>query len=136
MAAGTFERDAVPLAADAAVGDAVRLVAVDHQHLADTILVLALVQQKLDPAEIPLAFLADVADEQHVVLGAELPRVEGADKASSSASPRVSSPTPGAESRVPSRLTFTSVPSGNTVSRCADTTSRPGEPPPRRGEAP
>jgi hypothetical protein len=44
-----------------------------------------------------------------------------------SARPRVSSPMPGAISRVPSRFTVTSVPSGNTVSRCA-TTATSGPP--------
>ncbi len=44
--------------------------------------------------------------------------------ASSTASPRQSSPMPGPRSMVPSRFTRTSVPSGNTVSRCAVNTSR------------
>ena len=39
--------------------------------------------------------------------------------ASITASDRASSPTPGAARRVPVRFTFTSVPAGKTVSRCA-----------------
>jgi len=39
--------------------------------------------------------------------------------ASTTASPRQSSPMPGADMRVPAFFTVTSVPSGNTVSRCA-----------------
>ena len=44
------------------------------------------------------------------------------------ARPALSSPMPGAARRVPSRLTLTSVPSGKTVSRWAETTTS-GPPP-------
>jgi hypothetical protein len=48
---------------------------------------------------------------------------------SNAASPRESSPIPGARILPSFSFTVTSVPSGNTVSRCADTTSF-GRPPP------
>ena len=53
-------------------------------------------------------------------------------KASIAERPLVSSPMPGASSRVPSRRTVTSVPAGNTVSRCAATTTAVPLPRPRR----
>jgi hypothetical protein len=53
-------------------------------------------------------------------------------QARSTARLRVSSPMPGANSFVPSRRTFTSVPAGNTVSRCAATQISGPLPIPRR----
>src|SRR5260221_8162310 len=80
VAAGPLERDAVPLAADTGARDAARLVAVDRDHLPDAILVLALRQQVLDAAQVPLAFLADVADKEDVARHRELRRVERPDE--------------------------------------------------------
>ena len=53
-------------------------------------------------------------------------------QASNTARLRVSSPTPGANNRVPSRRTVRSVPGGNTVSRCAATQISGPLPMPRR----
>ena len=80
VAAGPREGDAIALAADAAARDYVRFAAVDRQDLADAILVAPPVQQELDPAQIPFAFLADVADEEHVARGLDLRRVHGANE--------------------------------------------------------
>ncbi len=79
MAAGPLERHAIAQAADAAARDVALLAAVDGDELLDPILVLALAEQELDAAEIALAFLADVADKQHVARRLELRRLHGAD---------------------------------------------------------
>ena len=72
-----------------------------RQELLDAVLVLALLQQELHAAQIPLPFLADVADEQHVVRGVNFAASIARMTESISARPRVSSPTPGASAVCP-----------------------------------
>ena len=80
-------------------------------------------EQVAHAAQIAQALLADIADRTGCRRSVRTVAASSARmKASSTARLRVSSPTPGANSFVPSRRTVTSVPAGNTVSRCAATT--------------
>ena len=121
VAAGSVEGDAVALGADAAGDDAVHVRTVHGDEGADPVLVVALLEQMPHAAQVAWPFLADIGDEQEIGAGAMPAASIARIQASSTARERVSSPTPGANSLVPSRRTVTSVPAGNTVSRCAAT---------------
>ena len=116
VTAGPLVRDAIPVAADGAARDA-EPGAVDGDEVVDLALVLAR-EQVAHAAQVAGPFFADVADEED--------RAGRGDLLHSGTRARRRAPRRGRGSRrrcrgrpcfVPSRFTFTSVPSGNTVSR-------------------
>ena len=78
------------------------------------------VEEVLHAAQIAESLLADVADEGDAAGRLHVRRRSApAPPRAARRAPRQSSPMPGPRMTVPSRVTLTSVPSGNTVSRCA-----------------
>jgi len=86
-------------------------------------------EQRFHATEIAEFFLADGADHQEIADGGDGVLVHGLDQRQQRRQSAGIVADPGATMAPSFFLTVTSVPSGNTVSRCADTTSF-GRPPP------
>ena len=130
VTARALVRDLVAIAADRAARDAESR-AVDRDEVVD--LALELVREEVPrAAQVAGPFLADVGDEVDRAVRLELAFSNARATASTTASPRQSSPMPGRRDVSPCRLTLTSVPSGNTVSRWPSISTVGPSPVPRR----
>ena len=127
MAAGTLEDHLVAVAAGRLVDDAADAEPVDRDEAVD---VLVVAEQRLDAARdcraLPRRRCRRTGGRRRSRCRCSLIALTSD---SSAARPRESSPIPGALMTPSFSFTVTSTPSGNTVSRCADTTSF-GRPPP------
>ena len=117
MTARTAESHAVAAAADADVGDGVAVSV--HRNEPVGLLAKRGRKERLDPSQITEPLLADCTDERDRALVCTLRRFSARATASTTASPRQSSPMPGPRSQLLSRVTLTGTSGGNTVSRCA-----------------
>ncbi len=115
VAAGSFESDAITVAAYADIGNA-EACTVDGNEFVD-LAFQAVGEQVLGAAEVAQTFFTRVSDEGYGAGVFTLASFSALMTPSTTTRPRQSSPMPGPLSRVPSRVTFTSVPSGKTVSR-------------------
>jgi hypothetical protein len=126
VAAGPLEDHLVAVAAGRLIDDAGDAEPVDRDEAVD---VGVIAEQRLHAPEIAELLLADGADEHHVADGAMLVGIHRLDQRQQRGEPARIVADAGREMAPSFSFTVTSVPSGNTVSRCAETTSF-GLPPP------
>ena len=76
MPAWPSEGGAVALGANGTGDEKLHVRSVDGKECLDPVLIFALVEQMADAAQVAQAFLADIADEQNIVPGANAGRVQ------------------------------------------------------------